>query len=280
MRLFLALLLASLLAAGSLMADAVDDKVRGLVDNQSYTTHQRLIEIIFRDRAQFFLEDGRLDVIKVVNTLKENGLLDIFYRGTPRDLKATFRSAQNPTFYLKAITDVLAELGYNFYITAHMRQDEYLFEWAIAYKSDHAIDPALLARRLAAYGVVIEDINKEQNNWIYDLIATEPTLPDAHPLLADSEEPLTLLSPQGEYWIALDELGQKVGMRRRTGGVWFPYAAFYDRDLRILKVYALERGVRTFAPEVPDGAAYLKLTDNYTTENLRHGIVLWLESNP
>ncbi len=68
-------------------------------------------------------------------------------------------------------------------------------------------------------------------------------------------------------------------MRRRTGEIWFPYAAFYDRDLRILKVFALENGVRTFAPRVPKGAVYMKLTDNYTTENLRHGVMLWLESN-
>ncbi len=279
MRLLLGALVVALLAL-TLQAGAVDNKVRSLVDEQNYLTHQRLIDLIFQDRDSFFLEDGRLDVIKVVSTLKENGLLDIFHQGAPRDLQATFRTGQSPTLLLKVLSDVLSDMGYNFYIPAHMQMDAYRFEWTIAYRSDHAIDPVLLARRLARYGVTIDDINKKQDTWLYDLSALDPALPDAQPLIADDDEPLTLLSPQGEYWVALDEAGHKLGMRRRTGALWFPYATFYDRDLRILSIHILEHGVRTFAPEVPEGAAYLRLTDNYTTENLRHGIVLWLESAP
>ncbi|MGE4294962.1 MAG: hypothetical protein AB7E49_04590 [Campylobacterales bacterium] len=260
-------------------ADAIDDKVRSLVDPKSYVVHQRLIDIIFRDRSAFFLDETRLDSVKVVTTLKENGLLDIFYRSGPRNLSATFRTHQSPPFFLKAIGDSLSELGYNFTLTSSMRQDGAFFEWQLAYRSDHAIDPALLAKRLSSYGILIEDISKEEDRWFYTLTATAPMLPEATYLEADLQEPLTLLNPMGEYWVDLNQTGGRVGVRRKTGGLWFPYAVFYDRDLRILRVMTHEQALRTLFVRVPENAAYLKITDNYTTENLKHGIQLWLESS-
>lgn len=268
----------SLLAA-PVWADAVDDKVRSLVDPKSYVVHQRLIEIIFRDRASFYLDETRLDSVKVVTALKENGLLDIFYRSGPRNLSATFRTSQSPNFFIKSIGDSLSELGYNFTLTSSMKQDGLFFEWTLAYKSDHAIDPALLSKRLAPYGILIEDISKRDDNWFYSLSVFDPALPEAALVTADAPEPLMLLNPQGEYWVALSAPEGRLGVRRKTGSIWFPYAVFYDRDLRILRVVAHEQALRTLLVKVPENAAYVKITDNYTTENLKHGVQLWLESS-
>lgn len=270
---------AAFLLSALAWADAVDDKVRSLVDPKSYVIHQRLIDIIFQDRAAFYLDETRLDSVKVVTTLKDNGLLDIFYRSGPRALSATFRTNQSPHFFLKAIGDSLSDLGYNFTLTSSMRQDGFFFEWTLNYRSDHAIDPALLAKRLSIYGILIEDISKQEDNWFYTLSALTPTLPEAQTIVADAEEPLLLLNPIGEYWARIDQVGGRLGVRRKTGGLWFPYAVFYDRDLKILKVLTYEQSLRTLFIKVPEGAVYIKITDNYTTENLKHGIQLWLESS-
>lgn len=272
-------LLLTLLVAALGMADAVDDKIRSLVEPQSYVVHQKLIEIVFRDRASFYLDENRLDSVKVATALKDNGLLDIFYKNGPRSLSATFRTTQSPNFFLKAIGDSLSDLGYNFTLTSSMRQDEYFFEWTLNYKSDHAIDPALLSKRLTGYGVTIEDVSKQGDEWFYNLSALTPILPEATVVLPNQPEALQLLNPQGEYWATLPETGGRLGVRRKTGGIWFPYAVFYDRDLRILTVMAHEQALRTFFVKVPENAAYVKITDNYTTENLKHGIQLWLESS-
>lgn len=258
-------------------ADLIDDKVRSLVDPQSYVQHQRLIEVIFRNRGEFYIDENRLDVVKIVTALKENGLLDIFYRGEPKELKASFRTVTSPNFFIKAIKDSLNDLGYNFTIISSVKKEELFFEWSISYTSDHAIDPALLHRRVSNYGISIDDISKKGDDWFYNLSTVELTLPEASLLDTNSTEPLMLLVPSGEYWAEIPENANRVSARRRTGAIWFPYVAFYDQDFKIITVVAYKDAKRTVAFKKPDNAKYIKITDNYTTENLKHGILLWAE---
>lgn len=271
------ILLFILLLSLPLRADLIDEKIRSLVDSKSYIEHQKLIEIIFKNRAQFYITPDQLDNLKIVTALKENGLLDIFYKGDPKDLSATFRTVQSPNFLLKAIKDSLSDLGYNFTIISSIKREKLFFEWTISYKSDHAIDPALLAKRVASYGITIEDISKNGTDWFYTVSTNEPLLPEAiAPLEGESN---TLLTPTGEYWISLPQSASKLTVRRKTGAIWFPYASFYDRNLKIISVVAYKEGSRTLNLKIPADAVYAKITDNYTTENLKHGIVLWIEGN-
>ncbi|GHV58675.1 hypothetical protein FACS1894103_0580 [Campylobacterota bacterium] len=270
-------LLASVLSS-TLCADAVNDKVRSLVDPQSYVVHQKLIDIIFKDRAEFFVDADHADSVKIATALKDNGLLDIFYKNAPRNLSATFRTVRSPLFMLKAVSDCLSELGYNFTLTSNMRMDQFLFEWTLSYKSDHAIDPALLSKRLMAYGIAIDDISKKGDEWVFSISASEPHLSEATVLNHTQEEPLFLQNPLGEYWIRLPETAKSVVARKKTGSSWVVYTAFYDKDLNILRTRTTKNSVRLFNATVPNSAVYMKITDNDVASNLRHGINLWIES--
>jgi hypothetical protein len=265
----------------SLQADAINDKVRALVDPQSYIVHQKLIEIIFKNRKEFLSEPNRADSVKVASTLKDNGLLDIFYKDGPRNLSATFRSAKSPLFFLKAIGDSLSDLGYNFTRISAMRSDSLFFEWTISYRSDHAIDPAQLAKRLAAFRIKIEDISKQGDNWLYSLATNNPALPEAASLeiTHTAEEPLLAQNPSGEYWIKLPSsaVASRIGMRKKTGGLWVVYAVFYDNDLQPIQTAASANAVRSFLSPLPENAAYLKITDNDVAATLQHGLLLWSE---
>ena len=261
-----------------LCADVINDKVRSLVDPQSYVVHQKLIDIIFKDRAAFLVGADRADSVKIVTALKDNGLLDIFYKNAPRNLSATFRTTRSPLFMLKAVSDCLSELGYNFTLTSNMRMDQFLFEWTLSYKSDHAIDPALLSKRLRVYGIVIDDISKQGDEWFFGVSAKEPRLSDATALTHSQDEPLFLQNPLGEYWVKLPEYAKSVVARKKTGSSWFVYAAFYDKNLNILKTQTTKSSVRLFSAVIPSSAMYMKITDNDVASNLRHGINLWIES--
>lgn len=274
MRIFLGLLW---LFTSIIHADLIDEKVRSLVDPKSYIQHQRLIEIIFKDRKQFYIDEDRLDSVKIVTTLKDNGLLDIFYKGVPKELKASFRTVQSPNFFLKAIKDSLSDLGYNFTIISSVKSQKLFFEWTISYRSDHAIDPALLFKRVASYGIKIDDITKNGDDWFYALSLENLTLPEAVDIKLNGSEPELLLVPSGEYWAKIPTSAIKISVKRRTGAIWFPYIAFYDQDFKIISVVAHKEGRRTKTLKVPNGAKFIKITDNYTTENLKHGILLWAE---
>ncbi|GHV09113.1 hypothetical protein AGMMS50229_18650 [Campylobacterota bacterium] len=274
MRLLLFLLVVSFLAA-----DPVYDKVRTLVDPQSYLLHQKLIDIIFRDRASFMIDDVRADSVKIATALKENGLLDIFYKNAPRTITASFRTTRSPIFFLKALGDSLGELGYNLTMISSMRRDTLFFEWTLSYKSDHAIDPALLAKRLEAYKIVIADIEKHGDIWFYSLSSSDPTLIDTALLNHTAQEPLAMSTPTGEYWARLLPNAKQLFAARKSGGFWFPSAVFYDSDLNILNAVYAPAAVRTHSQIVPKNAVYIKITDNNLPSNLRNGINLWVQTD-
>ncbi|MDR2639391.1 MAG: hypothetical protein LBC09_06125 [Helicobacteraceae bacterium] len=271
-----------LAALSALFGDAINDKVRALVDPQSYVTHQKLIEIIFKNKKEFLAEPDRADSVKVAATLKENGLLDIFYKEGPRNLSATFRSTKSPMFFLKAVSDSLSDLGYNFTRLSAMRSDSLFFEWTISYRSDHAIDPAQLSKRLAAFRVKIDDISKQGDDWRYLISAKNPNLPEATALEIKhtSDDPLLVQNMSGEYWVKLPPYSSnasRVGIRKKSGGSWVVYAVFYDEALQPIQTAVSANSVKAFISPFPENAAYLKITDNDIAVTLQHGLQFWIE---
>ncbi|MDR0664919.1 MAG: hypothetical protein LBF86_05295 [Helicobacteraceae bacterium] len=277
MRNILAFLCLTIAALG----DAINDKVRALVDPQSYVMHQRLIEIVFKNRKEFLAEPDRADSVKIAATLKDNGLLDIFYKDGPRNLSATFRTTNSPLFFLKAVGDSLSDLGYNFTRISAMRSDELFFEWTISYRSDHAIDPAQLSKKLAAFRVRIDDISKQGDDWSYSLIAKNPTLPEAIALESTHtlDSPLSIQNMSGEYWVRLPQHSEsdRVGIRKKTGGLWVVYAVFYDDSLQPIQTASSANAVKVFLSPFPRNAAYLKIADSDIAVALQHGLQLWIE---
>ncbi|MDR0747521.1 MAG: hypothetical protein LBE89_06495 [Helicobacteraceae bacterium] len=260
-----------------LFADVVDDKVRSLVDPQSYVIHQKLIGIIFKNRAAFMINSEQADSVKIIAALKDNGLLDIFYKNAPRNIYATFRASDKMLFFLKAVSDSLSDLGYNFTLVRNMRFDKTSFEWTLSYKSDRAIDPALLAKRLENYRIRISDVSKEGDAWFYALQSSNIVLSDTPELSQTQEEPLFLQTPTGEYWVRLPKYASSVSARKKSGGNWHAKAVYYGADLKVLLADTRPGVLKLYKAKVPEGAEYMKITDNSVPSNLRSGIELWLE---
>ena len=263
------------LAAAPLLGDPVDDKIRMLVDPESYQRHSKLLELIFKERERFYTENGP-DILLIVETLKENGLLRIFHK-TPRELTATFETRINPLFLIKALQDSLNDLGFNYYLTSAFEKSGERFLWRLSYKSQYAIDPVVLAGQLDRYGIRFYDISRDGDDWYYHLSAPEPELSGSEPL--DSREARRLINPSGEYWVRLREEGRYLEVRTLSPGYWYPDVVFYDRYLNILKIYRKDRSTRGVRLTIPEDTRYIKVTDRFTVENLKHGIRIGLEGS-
>ena len=58
----------------------------------------------------------------------------------------------------------------------------------------------------------------------------------------------------------------------RTLNHWFPYIAFYDKHLNVLKVIKKNRVYRGYRVNVPHGTKYIKISDLYTLINIKRGL--------
>jgi hypothetical protein len=119
--------------------DLLQEKIKALIGQNSYARHIKFIKIIFSNEENYYIND-RVDVAKVIQTLKDNGLLDLFFK-KPQEMHLTFQSSGYPLFFVKIMSDTLQSMGYYRFITDRVKQDESGFFWTIRLTSEYAIDP-------------------------------------------------------------------------------------------------------------------------------------------
>jgi len=243
------------------------DKVRSLIGTDAYERNEAFIKIIFSER-ETFVEGGRLNIVRVLETLKENGLLSLQYRRV-QPLELTFRTNGSAPFFMTLMSDTLREMGYAHYLTDAAVLDNTGYTWRITMTSDTATDPTALQRQLSRRGCSILDIERvSETQWRYFVDMGSAHL-ELEPLQLDRKVTMKrLVYPR---W--LDVSGAtKLTLWSLQGNNWYPYIAFYDDELRLLKLYKRDRRSWQLTFRLPRGCAYVKIADLYSRKNMNAGL--------
>jgi len=75
-------------------------KIKSLINPATFTKDRAYIETIFSPKEDYFRKDGKVDALKVIKVLKENGILNLFFK-KPRDIDITFKTQGEPTSFCK-----------------------------------------------------------------------------------------------------------------------------------------------------------------------------------
>lgn len=251
----------------SLFASALDESIKGLVDERQYEKHKVLIDLLFQDKKSFYIGD-RVDVIKVIQVLKENGLLELFY-DKPTLTHLTFISNTKQTLFLKLINDTLQEMGFTYYFIDSVKYAQGTIEWSISYMGNYAVDPDILSKRLKPHGAYIAAITKESYNQFEYVI-------NMHRAKYNTKK----LIPNESYTIdkALEDIMLDVGLGRNimiqplAGSFWYPSVVLYDKNLNIIDVITQDRVRQTLYINLTDQTQYISISDLYQLENLNGGL--------
>jgi hypothetical protein len=263
-KLFLSLFfLCSLSFAGEQNYD-LDDKIQSLMDSGSYEKNRDYIKILFSPKSSFYNKD-RVNVLKVVQTLEENGLLNLHFN-SPRELHLNFQTSGSPLFFVKMISDSLRDIGYYRYVTESSNLDESEFTWSIALTSEYATDPMLLQRELDKKGCKIIDIVKRSStDWTYVIDMSEGFLNiDA---LASNEN-IILKRSLYSHWLDISKV-QHITIKSSSRNDWYPYIVFYDKSLHLLELVKKDAIQSQITLEVPKYAKYMKVSDMYSLKNIK-----------
>lgn len=247
--------------------DLLQNKIKALIGDEAYSLHFEFIKIIFENEDEFFT-NRRVDVAKVIQTLKDNGLLDLFFK-KPQEMHLTFKSSGHPLFFVKIMSDTLRSMGYYRFITDKSKQDESGFLWTIRLTSEYAIDPVLLKEALKKRGCNIVDIDRNsQADWSYhvDIKNAYLMLEELNPY---SER--VLKKSLYEHWLNLKS-AKSLTIWSLSGNSWYPYVSIYDKELHLLKVYKRDKRTKKITFELPEDTAYVKIADLYSLKNIRHGL--------
>jgi len=258
----------ALLLAVSLWAESpLLDKVRSLVGDDVYAKNEAFIKIIFSD-TRHYVNGERVDVVSVVDTLKDNGLLSLFY-DAPKSLELTFETNGTPQFFMTLMNDTLRDMGYYHYVTESALLNNAGYVWQITMESEYATDPTALQRELAKRGCSILDIERiSDTQWHYFIDMSKAHLKLAPVEVGKKVKMKRLVYPR---WLDVSK-AKKLTIWSLKGNNWYPYIAFYDDDLRLLKLYKRDKRSWQITINLPRGCAYVKIADLYSRKNMNAGL--------
>ncbi len=243
------------------------EKIESLIGQDTYERNRSFIKIIFSPVSDYEHNNG-IDVVRVVDRLKENGLMNLFFE-RPRSLELTFLTNGKPLFFAKLMDDTLHDLGYYRYITKEAKLENNGFVWSVSLTSEYATDPTLLRKELLKRGCDIVDIERlADDRWKYKIDMSQAHL-KLQPL-KDGDD-ITFKRLNFVKWLDVSEV-KKLTLWSLKGNNWYPYITFYDKTLRLLKVYKRDRKTWQLVTSIPREAVYVKIADLYSQKNIKDGL--------
>lgn len=252
--------------------DPLTSKIQSFLSEKNYSNNAEFINLIFEPKSTFY-NNERVDVVKVVQTLKENGLLKLFFK-KPHEIKLNFKTSGAPLFFVKIMGDTLRNIGYYRYVTIASNRDAAEFTWNIALTSEYVTDPLILEDELHKSGCHIIDINRDsKTEWTYVVDIANAFL-NVDTLHVD--EIKTLKRSLYAHWLNIVNVKElKIVSTRHNK--WYPYIAYYDASLHLLKVVKENSIHYKMNLDIPQNAKYIKISDLYTLQNIRDELTLYPE---
>lgn len=254
--------------------DPLMEKIKNFIEPEKYEQNKRFIDIIFSPRSNFF-KNGNINVVKVIATLKENGLLKLFFN-KPKELHLHFKTNGSALFFVKIMSDSLRNIGYYRYVTISSNFNKTEFTWSISLKSEYATDPLILQKELLKSGCRIVDISRASSTeWTYvvDMI---------HGFLnvekLQDHKKVKLKRSLYAHWLDVSNV-EVITIATSRRNHWYPYVAYYDESLSLLKVIKKDKRSKRVTIKIPASAKYLKISDIYTLKNVTEDLILYPRAN-
>lgn len=270
-KVFFAILLSLSLSFGDEVKEVnlLTQKIQTLIEPQTYQQNSAYINILFSPASDYYLGE-RVDAVKVIQTLKDNGLLNLFFK-KPSELTLHFKTSGSPLFFVKIMGDTLRNIGYYRYVTQESNLNNSEFTWTINLTSEYATDPLILQQELQKSGCNIVDIHrKSPTDWTYIV-----DMRDGELNVETLEDGFEVKLKRSLYskWINVSRI-KKLHIASSRRNSWYPYIAFYDSSLHLLKVLKRDTRKREILLNLKDNVHYIKISDIYTLKNIRDDLIL------
>ena len=256
-------------ADSSTLQERVLRQVKTILDTESYRQNEAFIKIIFSPAKKFIYND-RVDSVKVVETLKENGLLELFF-DKPTKIVLEFKTNGTPLFFVKIVGDTLRNIGYYRFVTDASKYNNSEFTWSVGIVSEYAADPMILQKELQKSGCSIVDIQRETpTKWRYTI-----DMQNAHLPVKRLEEGVvtTLRRSLTPYWLDVSKI-RRLRIVSRGANHWYPDISFYDPLLHLVKTLQRDKRSYDITLSIPKNAKYIKIADIYTMKNIKGSLEL------
>jgi len=243
---------------------AINDisKIKNLMGEENYQKYQKLIDKIF--------PKNDYNITTILNKLENNGLITLFFdKAKIIDTKFEFQNS-NAILEQKILNNSLRNLGYYYFYPVEISKTDNFYEVSIEMKSEHFIDPVALINELNSIGCNVLDVSRNQGAFDYKIDCSNVFIKEAKILKKDNQR---FTNPNGVYWIKPNNFS-KIFIRTSKLDTYHPSVWFYDKNLNLINVYRKNVVKKFLVLSVPPACEYIKITDIYSPENFKRGIII------
>ena len=253
----------------STQVDPLTQKIQSFLSKKTYEQNKGFIDAIFDPKSAYYNND-RVDAVDVVQTLKENGLLKLFFK-RPQEFRLNFKTNGSPLFFVKLMSDTLRSIGYYRYVTTESNLDASEFVWSINLTSEYVTDPLVLQNQLHKSSCEIIDIERngpKEWSYIIDISNAKLNVPVVH-----DEQEIKLKRSLYAHWLNVSKI-RTLHIKSSRRNSWYPNIAYYDSSLHLVKIIKRDKIYREILLNIPKNATYIKISDLYTLKNVRDELTL------
>lgn len=244
------------------------EKIENIIGTEAFNTHKNLIDHIFYDQSQFYLEEG-VNYPLLTQKLYESNLLELDL-GSAQFVDITFVISDNPKKSLYILKEILKSLGHYYYFTSETIFYNQ-FKWSIRLKTEAAINPLALSRALALRDCIVTDIRKEGDfKWYYSINSSNAKMYNVSDLVQNNE--LFLRSSSTTPYMLEIAHTKRISLYPGYGNRWRPLIVFYDEHLNAIRIVKRDRLHRYLRLYVPKKTKYIKIDDVHSLSNIKRGI--------
>ncbi|WP_104740078.1 hypothetical protein [Helicobacter bizzozeronii] len=261
--------------ASLLFGGALEDKIQNLIGDRFYLTNRNFIDRVFSNPNSFYDQQGNLQVRKVLQTLKANGLLPLKFK-QPGTLRVSFEAQSSPLLLLKTIQSVLSLMGYSYVMVLEMERKQDWSKATFGFSTEYALDPTLLGELFAKKGFEFSDVKRDDlQNWHYAFQVRTPKLANATTIIPTGHF-RALKEISGEYWLDMAYSGK---LSIIANPDWQPQISFFDSSLQMRDFIYEKNPTSKISISIPDGVRFVKISDMQNPIVLKGGIKVLLESS-
>lgn len=128
-----------IISLSAMLSANLDTKVRDLLGEADYNTHKNLINHIFSNESNFYI-NNQINYTLVIQELDKNGVFKLNLPST-QDINITFYANKNPKKTIKNLSEILKGMGqYNITTKEEVVIDNNL-KWSVKVNTAAAISP-------------------------------------------------------------------------------------------------------------------------------------------
>lgn len=244
-----------------------------IIGQNSYNRNKSFINKLFVNTESFYqndlLQNGNLDVYKVISTLQNNGLLKLKF-SKPQEFNVIFISKTSPIFLLRSINKSLSYMGYSYWTTSEAIYQDDISKLKISLVTEHIIDPIALLNELSKNGFfALNIIRNYDNEWEYTLSIVNSKLPDSSFIAKGNSVSISEIN--GEYWLELSSDSGKLEISTQNYRSFNPKIIFFDKDLNILDVQIFSKR-NNVNVGISKHTKFVQIKDSIFSLNLKDGV--------